>query len=50
LSVGSCGLCFEVQCYNSIFEDDNGLVLDRSSVCYDETASVVLRNADSCPS
>ena len=47
---GSCGLCFEVQCYNSIFDDDNGLQLDRSDACYDETASVVLRNVDSCPS
>ena len=47
---GSCGLCFEVQCYNSIIEDDNGLQLDRSSVCYNETYSVVLRNVDSCPS
>ena len=47
---GSCGLCYEVKCYNSVFEDDNGLQLDRTSVCYDEKYSVVLRNVDSCPS
>lgn len=47
---GSCGLCFEVQCYNSVIEDDNGLQLDRTDVCYDESYSVVLRNVDSCPS
>lgn len=45
----SCGNCFEVKCRNAVITDDNGVSLDRTTACYDETSSVVLRTVDACP-
>lgn len=39
----------EVKCRNAVIEDDLGQQLDRTSACYDESYSVVLRVVDSCP-
>lgn len=32
-----------------MIKDDNDMKLDRTSACYDEDASVVMRNVDACP-
>lgn len=45
---GSCGSCWEVKCRNAVITDDLGAELDRTSACYDEDVSVVLRNVDEC--
>jgi len=46
---GSCGKCKEVKCKNFTFKDGYGQQLDRSKVCYDESASVVVMVTDTCP-
>jgi hypothetical protein len=45
----SCSKCKEVRCKNQNFKDGYGQWLDRSSVCYDESASVVVMVTDTCP-
>ncbi|KAF5841716.1 RlpA-like double-psi beta-barrel-protein domain-containing protein-containing protein [Dunaliella salina] len=46
---GSCGNCYEVKCSNMGFRDGNGEYIDRTSACYDESKSVVVRVTDACP-
>lgn len=46
---GSCGKCKEVKCKNMSFKDGYGQWLDRSSVCFDESSSVVVMVTDTCP-
>ncbi|KAI8474618.1 MAG: RlpA-like double-psi beta-barrel-protein domain-containing protein-containing protein [Monoraphidium minutum] len=46
---GSCGKCKEVKCKPIGFKDGYGAWLDRSSVCYDPSASVVVMITDTCP-
>ncbi|KAL6768135.1 hypothetical protein ACKKBF_B37940 [Auxenochlorella protothecoides x Auxenochlorella symbiontica] len=46
----SCGRCYEVQCDPTPrLLDGFGDLLDRSHVCLDEAASVIVRVTDSCP-
>jgi len=47
--VNSCGRCYEVKCLPSVFKDNYGEQLDRSGVCYDPEASVVVTVTDTCP-
>eukprot|EP01025_Chloroclados_australasicus_P018455 TRINITY_DN196_c0_g1_i5.p1 TRINITY_DN196_c0_g1~~TRINITY_DN196_c0_g1_i5.p1 ORF type:complete len:418 (-),score=51.86 TRINITY_DN196_c0_g1_i5:3505-4758(-) len=47
--LGSCGRCYEVKCLPSTFIDNYGESLDRSGVCYDPEASVVVTITDTCP-
>eukprot|EP01024_Parvocaulis_polyphysoides_P018031 TRINITY_DN17957_c0_g3_i2.p1 TRINITY_DN17957_c0_g3~~TRINITY_DN17957_c0_g3_i2.p1 ORF type:complete len:428 (+),score=50.07 TRINITY_DN17957_c0_g3_i2:166-1284(+) len=46
---GACGRCYEVKCHGVFFQDSFKNQLDRSSVCYDDNASVVVRVVDTCP-
>ncbi|KAL6761928.1 RlpA-like double-psi beta-barrel-protein domain-containing protein-containing protein [Haematococcus lacustris] len=46
---GSCGRCYEVACAGAVFKDGYGNQLDRKSVCYDESATVVVQVTDVCP-
>lgn len=46
---GSCGRCYEVKCRNADFTDGYGKPIERSSACYDESKSVVVRAVDACP-
>lgn len=46
---GSCGRCYEVKCDPDNFKDNYGEHLERSSVCYDPEASVVITITDTCP-
>ncbi|KAL6761931.1 RlpA-like double-psi beta-barrel-protein domain-containing protein-containing protein [Haematococcus lacustris] len=46
---GSCGRCYEVACAGAVFKDGYGNQLDRKSVCYDESATVVVQITDVCP-
>jgi hypothetical protein len=46
---GSCGKCKEVRCKPTGFKDGYGAYLDRSSICYDTSASVVVMITDTCP-
>ena len=41
--------CKEVRCKHFNFRDGYGAFLDRSSVCFDEAASVVVMITDTCP-
>jgi hypothetical protein len=41
--------CKEVRCKNMNFRDGYGQNLDRSSVCFDEGASVTVMVTDTCP-
>eukprot|EP00878_Enallax_costatus_P000654 GHUV01000760.1.p1 GENE.GHUV01000760.1~~GHUV01000760.1.p1 ORF type:complete len:218 (+),score=35.21 GHUV01000760.1:224-877(+) len=45
----SCGKCKEVKCKNMWFKDGYGQQLDRSNVCFDQAASVVVTIVDTCP-
>jgi len=45
----SCGRCYEVKCRNTVLTDGYGESIDRSSVCFDDTKSVVVRTVDNCP-
>ncbi|GBF90955.1 hypothetical protein Rsub_03810 [Raphidocelis subcapitata] len=45
----SCGRCLEVACIDSTFNDGYGKYMDRSSACYDQKRSVVVKIVDSCP-
>eukprot|EP01026_Neomeris_dumetosa_P080369 TRINITY_DN888_c0_g1_i2.p2 TRINITY_DN888_c0_g1~~TRINITY_DN888_c0_g1_i2.p2 ORF type:complete len:445 (-),score=53.72 TRINITY_DN888_c0_g1_i2:1750-3084(-) len=47
--LGSCGRCYEVKCLPSVFKDNFGEQLQRSGVCYDPEASVVVTVTDTCP-
>lgn len=46
---GSCGKCKEVKCLPGNFADGYGAWLDRSNVCYNPQASVVVMVTDTCP-
>jgi hypothetical protein len=46
---GSCGKCKEVRCKPMGFNDGYGAWLDRTNVCYDTSASVVVMITDTCP-
>lgn len=46
--IGSCGLCYEVRCRKMSFNDGFGQWLDRSNVCRDEGASVIVQVTDTC--
>eukprot|EP01023_Acetabularia_acetabulum_P024986 TRINITY_DN239_c0_g1_i1.p4 TRINITY_DN239_c0_g1~~TRINITY_DN239_c0_g1_i1.p4 ORF type:complete len:198 (+),score=41.82 TRINITY_DN239_c0_g1_i1:172-765(+) len=46
---GSCGRCYEVQCDPTWFNDGYGASLDRTHVCRDQDASVVVSVTDTCP-
>ena len=46
---GSCGRCYEVKCRNSNFKDGYGKDMERSSACFDESKSIVVRTVDACP-
>ena len=41
--------CYEVQCLPSSFTDGYGSPLDRTGVCFNPNASVVVRITDTCP-
>jgi hypothetical protein len=43
---GSCGRCLEVACVNKDFTDRYGGQLERSSACYDEARTVVVKIVD----
>ena len=45
----SCGRCYEVKCRNTVLTDGYGESIDRSSVCFDESKTVVVRTVDNCP-
>ncbi|KAI7842555.1 hypothetical protein COHA_003792 [Chlorella ohadii] len=47
--IGSCGRCYEIRCNPIKFKDGYGAELDRKSVCYDPSASVVIQIVDACP-
>lgn len=47
--IGSCGRCYEVRCDPVVFQDGYGASIDRTSVCYDPEASVVITVVDACP-
>ena len=44
-----CRRCYEVKCDPRTFTDGYGEVLDRTTVCYDPTTSVVIQIVDACP-
>ncbi|KAJ9529832.1 hypothetical protein QJQ45_022243 [Haematococcus lacustris] len=44
----SCGLCYEIACDPTWTSDYYGEKFDRSRVCYDSSASVVVRIVDTC--
>jgi hypothetical protein len=46
---GSCGRCKEVRCTPMLFSDGYGEWLDRTNMCYDESASIVVMVTDTCP-
>eukprot|EP00884_Botryococcus_braunii_P002835 jgi/Botrbrau1/12552/Bobra.0169s0089.1 len=46
---GACGRCYEVQCDPGIVYDDFGQQYDRTTACYDSSASLVIRITDACP-
>lgn len=46
--MGSCGRCYEVKCRQTWFNDGFGEKLDRTSVCRDASASVVVQVTDTC--
>ncbi|PRW60661.1 hypothetical protein C2E21_0949 [Chlorella sorokiniana] len=46
---GSCGRCYEVKCDSRWVKDGYGASFDRTHVCYDPSASLLLRIVDSCP-
>ncbi|GFH06973.1 expansin-like EG45 domain-containing protein [Haematococcus lacustris] len=46
---GACARCYEVACSNAKIKDGYGNQLDRNSVCYDESASVVVQITDIPP-
>eukprot|EP01024_Parvocaulis_polyphysoides_P039463 TRINITY_DN35687_c0_g1_i4.p3 TRINITY_DN35687_c0_g1~~TRINITY_DN35687_c0_g1_i4.p3 ORF type:complete len:198 (+),score=25.99 TRINITY_DN35687_c0_g1_i4:109-702(+) len=46
---GSCGRCYEVFCHPTWFSDGYGASIDRTKVCRDEDASVVVTVTDTCP-
>ncbi|EFN56233.1 hypothetical protein CHLNCDRAFT_51898 [Chlorella variabilis] len=45
----TCRRCYEVKCDPRKFTDGYGAVLDRSTVCYNANASVVIQIVDACP-
>lgn len=45
---GSCGKCKEVKCKRMDFKDGYGQWLQRSNVCYNDYASVVVMITDTC--
>ena len=45
-AVPFCGACFEVKCDPSSFRDNYGEALERSNVCHDTGASLVVRITD----
>jgi hypothetical protein len=45
----SCGRCYEVRCKPMDFKDNYGEYMQRSSVCYDSSASVIVQVTDVCP-
>eukprot|EP01025_Chloroclados_australasicus_P058357 TRINITY_DN731_c0_g4_i1.p1 TRINITY_DN731_c0_g4~~TRINITY_DN731_c0_g4_i1.p1 ORF type:complete len:456 (+),score=31.35 TRINITY_DN731_c0_g4_i1:82-1368(+) len=47
--LASCGRCYEVKCMPSVFKDNFGEQLDRSGICYDPEASLVVTITDTCP-
>ncbi|GIM02722.1 hypothetical protein Vretimale_7577, partial [Volvox reticuliferus] len=46
---GSCGRCFEVRCDPTWISDNYGQSFDRTGVCRDSEASVIVQITDSCP-
>eukprot|EP01023_Acetabularia_acetabulum_P013049 TRINITY_DN161_c0_g2_i1.p2 TRINITY_DN161_c0_g2~~TRINITY_DN161_c0_g2_i1.p2 ORF type:complete len:417 (-),score=64.43 TRINITY_DN161_c0_g2_i1:2905-4155(-) len=46
---GSCGRCYEVKCNPVWLSDGYGNSLDRTHVCRDPEASVVVQITDTCP-
>ncbi|KAF8065858.1 EXPA32 [Scenedesmus sp. PABB004] len=46
---GSCGTCKEVRCKEMWFKDGYGQKLERETICYDPTASVIVTITDTCP-
>ncbi|PNH07993.1 Expansin-A1 [Tetrabaena socialis] len=44
----SCGLCYELACDNTWVPDNLGAWFDRTSACFDQSASVVVRVTDAC--
>ncbi|EFJ47081.1 hypothetical protein VOLCADRAFT_105296 [Volvox carteri f. nagariensis] len=48
-ATSNCGLCYEVACQGMDFNDFYGNSLERQSVCYDSSASVILMVTDLCP-
>ncbi|GLC67580.1 atexp4 [Pleodorina starrii] len=46
---GSCGRCFEVRCDPTWISDNYGESFDRTGVCRDPDASVIVQITDSCP-
>eukprot|EP01024_Parvocaulis_polyphysoides_P055311 TRINITY_DN5649_c0_g1_i2.p2 TRINITY_DN5649_c0_g1~~TRINITY_DN5649_c0_g1_i2.p2 ORF type:complete len:127 (+),score=10.91 TRINITY_DN5649_c0_g1_i2:111-491(+) len=46
---GSCGRCYEVKCNPTFFRDGYGQTLDRTNVCHDIDASVLITIVDTCP-
>eukprot|EP00887_Chlorella_sp_A99_P004291 scaffold15.g4291.t1 len=47
--IGSCGRCYEIKCNPGLFKDGYGTQLDRTTVCRDTAASVVITIVDACP-
>lgn len=45
----SCGRCYEVKCDPSVFGDNYGNSIDRSTVCYDPDLVVKVTVSDTCP-
>ncbi|GLI71000.1 hypothetical protein VaNZ11_016116 [Volvox africanus] len=45
----NCGVCYEVACQGMNFNDFYGNWLERQSVCYDSSTSVVVMVTDLCP-
>eukprot|EP01023_Acetabularia_acetabulum_P054513 TRINITY_DN616_c0_g1_i1.p1 TRINITY_DN616_c0_g1~~TRINITY_DN616_c0_g1_i1.p1 ORF type:complete len:197 (+),score=41.49 TRINITY_DN616_c0_g1_i1:115-705(+) len=46
---GSCGRCYELKCNPTVLKDGYGASLDRSNICRDPEASVVVTITDKCP-
>jgi hypothetical protein len=44
-----CRLCYEVACQDMSFNDFYGNWLERASVCYDQSSSVIVMVTDVCP-
>lgn len=42
-------VCYEMACDNMVLKDNYGNRLDRSGVCYDSSATVVVQVTDVCP-